>query len=82
MNHTPSIHMARLFSSTPPPPTTLGLATDIRKLDRGLHSRLVIVEASLSPCREEARLELVTDKLPRGETFAMSLLGKAEGRAG
>lgn len=34
------------------------------------------------PCREEARLELVAEELPRGETLAMSLLGRAEGRAG
>lgn len=79
INHNPSIHIAR---SAPPGPMPLGLATDISKLDRGLHSGLVIVEASLSPSPEEARLELVTDKLPQGETFEMSLLGRAEGRAG
>lgn len=56
------------------------MATDSSKLDRGLHRG--IVEASVSPCREEARLELVAEELPRGETLAMSLLGRAEGRAG
>lgn len=58
------------------------MATDISKLDRGLHGGPVIVEASLPPCREEARLELETEELPRGETLVMSLLDRAEGRAG
>lgn len=64
--------------ATPPP---LGLAMDTSKLNPcfpvGCH-----LEAGQSPRCEAAQVELVADELPQREVFAMSLLGRAECRAG